>query len=269
MNNGHIKVFLVLALSFNIRLYAQTCGNPAGTAGRGLWTMSLSGAYQTLDHGSQTFISNRVFFKAMYGLAPWFDAYGLIGGTQVSMKNHDPALTDYRDKSRLAFGGGFNILLNPPPPRANRSARPSARSGSQAGIGFWGGANIIRYPAEAVYSLSNTPFVHEFRWKYDSREITGHAGIVIPYGNLKFYAGGIGWALQRLDTKREVATDGSSSLRDVTLKGRYQSGLWTGGMGGIQLDLPQNYSLTLEAIAFNKSYYQIMIGVSQTGVRAW
>jgi len=231
--------------------------------------MALNGAYQTLEHGNQTFVSRRVFFKAMYGLAPWLDAYGLVGGTQVAMKNNNPAVTDYKDRSRFAYGVGFNVLANPSPPKSRRPVGRSIRSASRSRIGFWGGASIIRYPAEAVYNLSHTSVVREYHWKYDCREITGHAGVVIPYRALKFYAGGIGWAIQRLDTKREIALSGTSSSSDITVKGRYQSGLWTGGMAGIQVDLPQNYSLTVEAIGFNKSDYQIMIGISQTGIRTW
>jgi hypothetical protein len=264
-----ISILLCLFLSHGCG-FSQTCGNPAGTAGKGQWTMALNGAYQTLNHEKQTFVSKRAFFKAMYGLAPWLDAYGLVGGTQVSMKNHDPDVTDYKDRNRLAFGAGFTILANPSPPRSLRSVRPSARSSAHSGVGFWGGANVIRYPAEAVYDLSGTSFVHEFRWKYDCREITGYAGIVIPHRMLKFYAGGVGWAIQRLDTKNEtVLSDFSDPIDKGTAKSTFQNGLWTGGMAGIQLDLPQNYSITLEAIAFNKNYYQVMIGISQTGIRSW
>jgi hypothetical protein len=268
------KRALVIGSAFSLLaalpLHSQTCGNPAGTAGKGQTTMGISGAYQVHEDGQQKMVSNRIFLKAMFGLAPWLDVYGLAGTTQVGMKTVQAGIPEFKDKYRFGYGAGFNFLLNPSAPRTKRPGRGSTASSAPARIGFWGGGNVIRYPAEAVFDVSNGTVGHEYRMKYDCREITGHAGIVIPYRTLKIYAGGVGWAVQRLETKKEYLLGISTEpVFKGGAKATYQSGLWTGGLFGIQVDLPQNYSLTVEAIGFNKADYQIMVGISQTGIRKW
>ena len=270
MNNRALVVFMVSVWLAACVLQSQTCGNPAGTAGKGQTTMGMSGAYQIHQDGQQKMVSNRIFFKAMVGLAPWLDVYGLAGTTQVRMKSTLTGIPEFKDKHRFGYGAGFNFLLNPSPPKPKRSTRGSMGSAAPTRIGFWGGGNIIRYPAEAVYDLSSGTVVHEYRMTYDCREITIHAGIVIPYRMLKIYAGGVGWAIQRPETKKEYLLGISTEpIFKGDAKATYQSGLWTGGLFGIQVDLPENYSLTVEAIGFNKANYQIMIGISQTGIRNW
>jgi hypothetical protein len=270
MNSRKFAFVLAFAILVSRTSLSQTCGNPAGTAGNGQTTISLSGAYQTLADGKQTFQSYRLFFKAMQGLAPWLDVYGLVGGTRVKMNPIAQGIASVQDRSRLAYGAGFNLLLNPTQSKRTGTTRGRTGSARQGSVGFWGGANIIRYPAEAVYSVSSGAVIHEYRMKHDFREITGHAGILIPFGTLKLYAGAVGWAVQRLDKKSEyllgISTD---PIHKGDAKATYQSGLWTGGISGLQVDLPRNYALTLEVIAFNKDYYQVMIGISQTGIRAW
>lgn len=271
MNSRQFVFVLASAIWASQAAFPQTCGNPAGTAGKGQTTVGLSGAYQTIGEAKQKFQSYRVFFKAMQGLAPWLDVYGLVGGTRVKIDPAAQGIPSFQDRSRLAYGAGFNLLVNPSQSKRTGAARGRAGSARQGSVGFWGGANIIRYPAEAVYDISSaTAVAHEFRMKHDFREITGHAGILIPFGKLKLYVGGIGWAVQRLDKKSEYLLGISDEpIHKGDAKATYQSGLWTGGMSGLQVDLPRNYALTLEVIAFNKDYYQITAGISQTGLRTW
>jgi hypothetical protein len=270
MNKWEIFSLLVSLWLVAGVLRSQTCGNPAGAAGKGLLTMTANGAYQTLEQGSQRVVSKRYFLKTQYGLAPWLDVYGLLGSTQVTMKNNSPTGTDYRDKYRFAYGAGLNVLLNPAKPKPKRRTARMVRTSPQPSVYFWGGASIIRYPAEAVFDEAKNGILHEYMWKYDCREVTGHAGFLFPYRFLKFYVAGIGWAIQRLDAKREFLLGiPNDPIYKGEAKATYQSGLWTGGMAGVQVDLQQNYSLTVEAIAFNKSDYRIMIGISQTGIRTW
>jgi hypothetical protein len=268
MKTKHMS-FVLLPLLASGFLSAQTCGNPAGTAGKGLWTMALNGAYQTLDQGSQTTESRRVFFKTQYGLATGLDAYGMVGAVQLTMKNSPSGFSVSKDKYRLAYGAGFSFRTpsgpaKPAPARRNRKARSSTP------LVLFGGGNVIRYPSEATYRKTGDYWTQEFNLKYDCREASGHAGILLPGKILKFYLGGAVWAIQRMDTKKQklVALDGSETVLG-TKKGKYQSGLWTGGMVGLQYDLPGNYSLSVEGIAFNQEYYQIMVGISQTGIRPW
>jgi hypothetical protein len=274
MNPERLKITCALVFFLSIHLSAQTCGGPAGAMGKGQLTMGLSDTYQTLWHGNQQAVSNRIFLKTQYGLAPWLDVYGLLGNIQSTMKNNRTDLNNYKDKSRFTYGVGFNVMLNPASPKPKRTTRRPARPASRNDIGFWGGATVIRYPAEGVYDQSinvlGYSFVREYALKYDCREVTGHAGIFIPYRFLKFYAAGVGWAIQRLDTKKEYLVGVSEEpIKVGEVKATYQSGLWTGGLIGVQIDLPQQYAITIEALGFNKANYQIMVGISQTGMQTW
>lgn len=267
-----IRSVAVVTLTGWLSGFAQTCGNPAGAKGRGLWTMALSGAYQTLDEGTQTAETRRILFKTQYGLGSGLDAYGLIGAVDLAMKHNSPGFSVSNDKYRIAYGAGFSFQMPSqgakPAPRAR--ARNARASRNPNPLVLFGGGNILRFPSEAVYTKPGDYWAQEFRLKYDSREATGHAGILIPGRTLKFYIGGAVWAVQRLDTKKQtlIASDGVETVVG-TKKGKYQSGVWTGGMVGVQYDLPENYSLSVEGVAFNQEYYRIMIGISQTGIRPW
>jgi hypothetical protein len=269
MNNKR-STFLLLSLLVSGILSAQTCGNPAGATAKAQWTMALNGAYQTLDQGSQTAESRRLFFKTQYGLAAGLDAYGLIGAVQMTMKNNPAGFSVSKDKYRFAYGAGFSFQTSSP------AAKPAPRTRvrntrKSTPLVLFGGGNVIRYPSEAVYRKTGGSYTQEFLLKYDCREATGFAGILLPAKTLKFYLGGAVWAIQRLDTKKQkmITSDGSETLFTDTKKGKYQSGVWTGGMVGLQYDLPENYSLSVEGIIFNQDYYQIMVGISQTGIRHW
>ncbi|MDM7925010.1 MAG: hypothetical protein QUS35_03235 [bacterium] len=271
MKINRIAFALLTILSTGL-LSAQTCGNPAGAAGKGLWTMALSGAFQTLDEGTQTAETRRVLFKTQYGLGAGLDAYGLIGAVDLAMKHNSPGFSVSNDKYRIAYGAGFSFQMpaqgaKPAPKSRVRNPRSSRNTNP---LVIFGGGNVIRFPSEAVYTKPGDYWTQEFSLKYDSREATGHAGILLPGKTLKFYIGGAVWAVQRLDSKKQtlLASDGSETVVG-TKKGKYQSGVWTGGMVGVQYDLPQNVSLSVEGVAFNQEYYRIMIGISQTGIRPW
>lgn len=274
MTNRFLKIFLIFIIVKVNCIFPQTCGGPAGAMGKGQLTMALNGAYQTLNHINQQAVSTRFFIKTQYGLAPWLDVYGLLGNVQLTLKHNRQDVNDYKDKYRFAYGAGFNVLLNPVSPKPKRANRRAASSASLNYIGFWGGANVIRYPAEGVYDQSinvlGYSFVREYALKYDCREVTAHAGIFIPYRFLKFYAAGVGWAIQRLETKKEYLVGVSEEpIKVGEAKGKYQSGLWTGGLIGVQIDLPEQYAITIEALGFNTANYQIMVGISQTGMQGW
>jgi hypothetical protein len=270
MNCRRFVFALASAILASSTALSQTCGNPSGTAGKGETTVGLSGAYQTFSDGKLTFQTDRLFFKAMQGLSPWLDVYGLVGGTRVKLDPVAKGIPSFQDRSRLAYGAGFNVLLNPTQSKRTSMNRGRARSAPKTSVGLWGGANVIRYKAEAVFDLNSGAMVHEYKMEHDFREVTGHAGILIPLGKIKWYGGVVGWGVQRLDKKKEYLLGISADpIHKGDAKATYQSGLWTGGLSGLQLDLPRNYALTLEVIAFNKEYYQVTVGISQTGTRAW
>jgi hypothetical protein len=273
-----IRTLLVPPLIFASYAGAQICGNPAGTGGKALVAMSISGGVQTLDHGDQRADSRRMFVKTSYGLASGLDVYGLLGGVRLDMESGKAGITVTDGRTRFAYGAGFSLSLNPAgrPANGRKPVRMTARrTSSGASIGFWGGGHVVRYPADAVYQqtidVAGSAFIRKFELNYECTEWTGHAGFIVPLNRIKLYAGGVGWGIQRMDTKREFLINEAESVSQSLgkKKGKYQSGTWTGGLAGIQFDLPQNYAISAEVIAFNRQYFQVMVGISQSGLRTW
>ena len=257
-----IKIMLFWFLLFSgmvvSSLHAQMAGNPVGVRGQGEWTISALGMYMNQNLGSETAVSRRIFMKSNWGLTPWLDFYLLGGAVQLEMKTGKEGVIDYKDKYRFAYGVGLNVSFKP---------------AQNSSFWIWGGVHGIRFPSygyfmEDIY-IGAAAYVQKFDMKYDWREIGGNLGIVLPYHSFRFYAAGVGWFLQRFDTKREYLENGNSVSFLGKQKGEYRSGLWTGGVVGLEINLPQRYSFSVEALFFNESNYQIMIGICQTGGSAW
>jgi len=203
--------------------------------------------------------SRRILGKVEWGLAKGVDVYLNAGQAQLKLRTHK--IIDYRDKYRFAYGGGFNALLN-------------QAAFQQGKIGFWIGAKGLAYPSEGSYysvnEIGDMAITRQFDMKYDSREYSFHAGILAPYRALRFYAALYAWGIQRKEEKQEylVGLD-----EDPIYIGKetatFQSELWTGGLIGFDVVLPQRYVISVEAALFNEENYQIMVGISQTGFQNW
>ena len=238
--------------------HAQMAGNPVGVRGQGEWTISAMGTYMNQNLSSETAVSRRIFLKSSWGITPWFDFYLMGGGAQLEMKTGKEGVINYKDKYRFVYGVGFNV-----------SFKPTRNSF----FWIWAGGHGIRFPSygsfiEDIY-IGTTSYVQRFDMKYDWREIGGNLGIILPYRSFRFYIAGVGWFLQRFDTKREYLENGSSISFLGKEKGEYRSGLWTGGVVGLEINLPQQYSISVEALFFNENNYQIMVGICQTGGSTW
>lgn len=259
--------------------FAQICGNPIGATQKGVLTMSLNGTYQHVSDPVQNIISKRIFFKTQWGLGPKLDIYGLLGNVQLGMSriNAPSTITDYKDKYRFSYGVGFastlgGFSLSSSPPRSKVRARQRKPSPPANLARVFAGGHVIWYPSESSYEetreILNYTVTHQYAMKYDIMEATGYAGISIPYRVFRLYFGGIGWGIDRKERKTEYLVgigNGDESIELGKEKGRYRSGIWTGSLVGIQWNLPQQYSITVEAIGFNSQNYQIMIGISQSG----
>ncbi|MBN2030887.1 hypothetical protein JW824_11670 [bacterium] len=233
---------------------SQMVGNPAGVKGKGEWTISATGTYMNQQVGNETAISRRILMKSSWGLASFLDVYGMIGAVQLDLKTPDVNFIDYEGKFRLGYGVGFNGAVLP-------------LSGSQ--ISLWVSGQALRYSSEGSFIEYADIFSREYKMHYDIREFMGSAGIVIPFQSFRIYAAGIGWATQRLESKNEYLEYVGVVNHIGQVDGEFRSGLWTGGVVGIELILPQRYTISLEGLFFNEENYHIMIGVSQTGRSDW
>jgi hypothetical protein len=242
-------------------IHAQTAGNPIQAVGEREWTMGLSGNYMNQEIGNVTAISKRVLVKSAWGVTPWISLYGLLGTVQLSMNKHTLGISDYKDQYRFAYGAGFHVQFDLNPETEN-------------GIGLWGIAQVLKYPSKGSFTKTvqyqSSSMVSEFAMKYDCGELMFCAGWIIPIKTVRLYGGGAGWATRRMDTKKEYVIDNDNVKQYIgEKKAEYQSGVWTGGIAGIEFILPQRYAISIEGLVFNRKNYQIMVGICQTGSPDW
>ena len=237
---------------------SQTAGNPVGTQGRNEWTLGAVGVYSDHWLGSERSVSRRILVKSLWGVTDWIDVFALAGGAQMDMKTQETGVQDYKGEYAFAWGGGVNVSL--------------VRH-SESRIGVWLAAHALRFPSSGQFQTTLTvegePIDRIFEMHYDSREFQAEAGITVPLRFLRVYVAGAVWAVQRMDKKKEYLHYSSFSSFLGEVESEYRSGLWSGGILGIQIDLPLRYTVTVEGLVFNTDNYRVMVGVSQTGILAW
>ena len=136
------------------------------------------------------------------------------------------------------------------------------KSPSLSGVWISAGGQALRFSSKGSFTeqfrVETTSYMRDFDMTYDWREARFNVGLIIPTRSVRFYLAGAGWLVQRYDTKREFLTNGE-----------LRSGLWTGGIAGIEFLLPNRFSITIEGLVFNDRNYQVTIGLCQTGRSTW
>jgi hypothetical protein len=238
-----------------IPLRAQMLGNPITAQGKGQWTMGLSATYLNQQIESTEVFSNRVFVQSRWGVTEALDVFGTLGYARLKINVQKTGTADYKDKFRFAYGMGFHFLTHPFPENNN--------------IAFWTSGHVFTFPSEGAFentfSVLGSPYVRRFEMKYDWGEGVASAGWMIPYRSVMLYAGVAGWGIRRFEEKTEYLLLSEGKSLQGSEKATYQSGVWSGGVAGFRVILPQNYSVGVECLYFNEQSYQIMAGISQTG----
>jgi len=252
-----LSILLVMGIGIQY-LQGQMAGNPIGSKGRGEWTVSAIGTYVEQQVGSEMAISRRIFVKSNWGLTPWLDLYAIGGGVQVNLKSNSASVSDYSSKYHLGYGIGFNMVLKSP---------------SLSGVWISAGGQALRFSSKGSFTeqfrVETTSYMRDFDMTYDWREARFNVGLIIPTRSVRFYLAGAGWLVQRYDTKREFLTNGDVRSFIGEEDGELRSGLWTGGIAGIEFLLPNRFSITIEGLVFNDRNYQVTIGLCQTGRSTW
>jgi hypothetical protein len=225
-------------------------GNPAGVKGKGEWTVGVAGTYMNQTVGFEETLSRRILVKSSWGLTPELDAYIMLGGIKLKLKSLKQGISNYEDKTRFGYGLGFDF-----------SIKKSTKSDP---IGIWAGGQLLRFLSQSIFTDSFE--AREYDLDYDWREITVYGGLTFQYQLMRFYFAGTGWIVQRLYKRKEyIIYSDSKIFSGGNDEGTFQSGLWTGGIIGFEIALPERYSIGLECLIFNKNNYRIMIGICQTG----
>ncbi len=242
-----IPLFIVTALALQSgSALGQSAASPVMTPGTSEWTIAAIGGYfrQGIG-GTETADSYRALLKSSWGVAPWMDLYVLGGVANLKIETTDNTVTPLEDKFKLCYGLGMNVSMKMP---------------GFDKIGLWGGVQAIRWRPEGDFTepdlIGSDLYLRRKSMKYDWRELKVFAGVAVPFGPVKFYAGGAGWWLQRKDSMTEYLENGSSRTLVQSVENDTQSGLWTGGIAGIELSLPENFALSIEVMAFNTSNWK-------------
>jgi hypothetical protein len=253
--NMTTSIFIILFFTLTSGLFAQMTGNPAGTQGSGEWTVSLMGTYFTHQVGNETDISNRILLKSTWGILPWLDFYALVGVVQLEIQKTDMDVSDYKDKYRTGIGFGLNVSL-----LQESDIRP---------FSLWLGSQALRFKSHASFMQYFDYQDRKYEMTYDWREYKGYGGLSMRIQQIRIYAAGIGWTMNRLESKKEYWSSAGQWEYKGKEKGEYGSDLWTGGALGVTFLLPKRYSIGLELLYFNEYNYQVMIGIYQSGREPW
>ena len=252
-----ILVIFLFGFLVTQQIAAQMSGNPVDARGTAQWTLSAAGTYMNQSLNDKT-ISKRFLAKSSWGIAPWLDLYCLGGIAQVGIKKSSAKYTNFNSKYSFAYGAGLNMVL---------------KSESLPGIWLMAGAQVLRFPSEGSFkeylSVGSSYYEKEYGMTYDWQEVKGNIGLIFPMRSFRLYLAAAGWLLQRNDTKTEYLDDGNHKTYIGEEKGEYCTGLWTGGIIGLEILLPHRYSLSVEALFFNEYDYQLMVGICQTGGSKW
>ena len=248
-------VVITLLLTIIVPAFGQMAGNPVGSRGDKEWTVGVMGNYFQMEQGDEQSISKRLLAKSDWGLTPWLDVQVMIGAVQLEMRSPRINVEDYHGKFKFAFGLGFQSQI----PLGGSVQSPS----------LWFGGQALRFTSKGSYVERTELVTREFMMDYDWREFQVHAGMIVPYRFIRFYAAGVGWAVQRLDTKNEYIVYNDIHNYVGEEEGEYRSGIWTAGIIGVEFLLPSRYSIGIEMLYFNSYNYQIMVGLSQSGILTW
>ena len=255
-----IPLFMVMALALQTApALGQSAASPVMTPGTSEWTVAAIGGYFRQGVGStETVDSYRALLKSSWGVTPWMDLYIMGGAANLRIETPNKAVTPLEDKFKACYGLGMNL---------------SMQLSGLGKTGLWGGVQALRWQPEGDFTepdlIGSDLFLRRKSMAYDWRELKVFAGIAIPVGSVKFYAGGAGWWLQRKDSMTEYLEQGEARSVIQVVENDTQSGLWTGGIAGVELRLPENFALSLEVLAFNTSNVQVFISLLQTGSTAW
>lgn len=254
-----IGIYVVMGILVGaIPLVAQMNGNPSGVQGSGEWSVGLSTSILRHGEGNYENYTKRIVVESRYGVSDWLDIFGVAGGFHMKRNSPQQNVNDYNGNYTLGYGGGLNIT---------KSEIFNGKANIQIGGYF------VRYPSKGEYAEY---FQYGGGWlnrmEYDTREYQVAFTIIIPVQNVNFYFGGVGWGLQRKEEQTLYLMDENKVVDDIPYdysEGTYQSGMWTGGIVGIEVKLPQQFTCGVEFIGFNEKNYTILFGISQTGGSTW
>jgi len=232
------------------KLNAQPAGMPIYTEGNQEFTISLEGGFFTKRIYGIKNESRRFFLKGSYGLSSYLDVYGLFGLTNLSLTLADSAHTLLDDGFKAAYGAGFSLRI-------------LAFERLQMSLFFNG--QLIRFVNKPASESTLGFGTQVLQLNYDWREANLTFGLTKKIGAANFYGGINIKIIQRFETKIDRLVFSGQNTMANQVKGKFNSGLLTSPVFGIDLALPSRLKISLEMSANNESDFAVYFGLSQTG----
>ena len=245
---------LFLFQGLNSWVSAQPLGSPVLTNSHRQFTLSFNGGYTRKPIFGVGNRSTRFLLKGVLGFGRRFDVFADLGVVKLTLEKSGSTPSKLADKYRLAYGAGFALrYLNIQRWR----------------LAFFLNAQAFRFTCqptmETTLSIPGGEIVQILQLRYDWREALLHTGLVKDVGVVKFIAGVKVNFIQRLETKISATRVGGSPGPEEIEKGRYQSGLQTHPIAGLEFTLPSRYVLSFELSGRDRSDFAFNFGISQTG----
>ena len=231
------------------KLNAQPAGMPIYTEGNREFTISLDGGFFTKKIFGIKNEARRFFLKGSYGLGN-LDFYGLLGVTNLSLTLADSARTVLEDGFKAAYGGGFSLRI----PAFERLQ-----------VSLFINGQMIRFVSKPASESTLGFGTQVLQLNYDWRETNLTFGLTKKIGAANFYGGINTKIIQRFETKTDRLVFSGQNTAANQVKGKFNSGLLTSPLFGLDLNLPSRLKISLEISANNESDFAVYFGLSQTG----
>jgi hypothetical protein len=269
-------VVVVLALMVFGSGIAQAgiLGNPTGTMGRGRASLGIEYDYRrglTDDDvavgsdasGDVEFLSKRYLARAGLGATDWLDLYFRIGAADLGFPEDNPGDPRFAGSTRFAMGGGFTLRLFEADNDEGFNTRALLIG---QGLRFSSHGNAKSPIPNTTDSF--TAFRNEYTWNEidtgilfavttPSLDSAGRVRLTPYVGVEKTFIDG------KIDRSEYLIAAGQKTLLGVESVDFADDGLTLRPVLGIEVNMPQNYSLAFEVTILDTDRFSFGVGISQ------
>ncbi len=269
-----IVVVLALMVSGSGIAQAGILGNPTGTMGRGNASLGLEYDYRrgltdddvavgSAAGGDIEFLSRRYLARAGLGATDWLDLYFRIGAADLGFPADNPGDPRFAGSTRFAIGGGLAVR-----PFEIKDVRGFDASAIVVGQG-------LRFSSygNAKSPIPNTPDSYvAYRNEYTWNELD--AGVLLAVTTPPLDSGGLvrltpyigvekTFIDGKIDRSEYLLAAGQRTLTGMQSVDFADDGLTIRPVLGIELNVPQRYSIAFEVTIIDSDRFSFGVGISQ------
>lgn len=252
---------------------AGILGNPTGTMGKGKASLGLEYDYRrglttnetalgSFPSNEMGFNSNRYLARAGLGVLDWMDLYFRIGAGDLYFPRNEPGDPTFYGSTRLAVGGGFSLRIFETD-REGLNARAVL-----IGQGLrYGSHGNLRVPIENT-SDSFRAYHNEYTWnEIDAGFLLAFTTPPVAPGKNLHFTPYVGvektWVDGDIDRTEFLIAGGQRSLRGMENVEFADDGLTVRPVMGIEINMPESYTITFEMTVLDKDEFSFGVGINQ------